>query len=65
MAIEIHYLATKADKEEIKLFMENKPKELLKYGNKNEKLWTMFLDEKDKNISIDDIEQAMDLASSL
>ena len=62
--IEVHYLMTTADEKEVELFVENKPKELIKYGFKNEKLWTMFLDE-DETVSIDEIEEAMTLASNL
>ena len=62
--IEVHYLMTTADEKEVELFVENKPKELIKYGFKNEKLWTMFLDE-DETVSIDEIEEAMNLASNL
>tara|TARA_R100000278_G_scaffold123024_1_gene110950 strand:- start:2500 stop:2691 length:192 start_codon:yes stop_codon:yes gene_type:complete len=62
--IEVHYLMTLADEKEVELFVENKPKELMKYGFKNEKLWTMFLD-KDETVSIDEIEEAMSLASNL
>lgn len=62
--IEVHYLMTTADEKEVELFVENKPKELMKYGFKNEKLWTMFLD-KDETVSIDEIEEAMSLASNL
>ncbi len=62
--IEVHYLMTTADEKEVELFVENKPKELMKYGFKNEKLWTMFLDE-DETVSIDKIEEAMSLASNL
>ena len=62
--IEVHYLMTTADEKEVELFVENKPKELMKYGFKNEKLWTMFLDE-DETVSVDEIEQAMILASNL
>ena len=62
--IEVHYLMTLADEKEVELFVENKPKELMKYGFKNEKLWTMFLD-KDETVSVDEIEQAMILASNL
>ena len=61
---EAHYLMTLADEKEVELFVENKPKELMKYGFKNEKLWTMFLD-KDETVSVDEIEQAMILASNL
>tara|TARA_Y100001937_G_C7084668_1_gene314751 strand:- start:310 stop:501 length:192 start_codon:yes stop_codon:yes gene_type:complete len=62
--IEVHYLMTTADEKEVELFVENKPKELMKYGFKNEKLWTMFLD-KDDTVSIEEIEEAMSLASNL
>ena len=62
--IEVHYLMTTADEKEVELFVENKPKELIKYGFKNEKLWNMFLDE-DETVSIDEIEEAMTLASNL
>lgn len=62
--IEVHYLMTLADEKEVELFVENKPKELMKYGFKNEKLWTMFLD-KNETVSIDEIEEAMSLASNL